>query len=102
MPHDNANEVADKIFESLLSGYQIGLETSMRGSDFIFDPVQSLYSNCHKLLSQVKLGGSCIINTDWIKKKKTTVNPKNDDYKCFQIVKKFKKTHNGFQMFNDL
>ena len=37
MSHDNANEVVNEIFESLLSRYQIGLETSMRGSDFIFD-----------------------------------------------------------------
>ena len=34
---DNANEVIKEIFESLLSRYQIGLETSMKGSDFIFD-----------------------------------------------------------------
>ena len=37
MSHDNTNEVVNEIFESLLSRYQIGLETSMRGSDFIFD-----------------------------------------------------------------
>ena len=30
-----ANEVIDKLFQSLLNRYQIGLETSMRGSDFI-------------------------------------------------------------------
>ena len=35
--YDNANEVIKEIFESLLSRYQIGLETSMKGSDFIFD-----------------------------------------------------------------
>ena len=36
---DNANEVVNKLFESLLSRYQIGLETSIWGSDFIFDSV---------------------------------------------------------------
>ena len=36
MSHDNVNEVADELFESLLSRYQIALETSMRGIDFTF------------------------------------------------------------------
>ena len=33
--YDNANEVVNELFESLLSRYQIGLETSMRGSNSI-------------------------------------------------------------------
>ena len=36
MTYDSANEVIDKNFESLLSRYQIGLEASMMGSDFLF------------------------------------------------------------------
>ena len=43
MLYDNAKEVVNELFESLLSRYQIGLKTSMRGSDFIFDSVQLLY-----------------------------------------------------------
>ena len=39
MPDDNAIEVD----ESFLSRYQIGLETSIKESDFIFDSVQLLY-----------------------------------------------------------
>ena len=39
MLYDNANEVVNALFESLLSRHQIGLETSMRGSNFIFDLV---------------------------------------------------------------
>ena len=45
MPDDNAIEVD----ESLLSRYQIGLETSIKESDFIFDSVQLLYYKCHKI-----------------------------------------------------
>ena len=30
IPHDNVNEIVDKLFESLLSRYQNNLETSMR------------------------------------------------------------------------
>ena len=43
MTYDNANEVIKEIFQSLLSRYQNGLETSMRISDFIFDGVNLLY-----------------------------------------------------------
>ena len=31
------DEVIEELFQSLLSSYQIGLETSMKGSEFIFD-----------------------------------------------------------------
>ena len=31
------DEVIEERFQSLLSSYQIGLETSMKGSEFIFD-----------------------------------------------------------------
>ena len=39
MTYDNANKVIEEIFESLLSRSQIGLETLLKGSDFIFDAV---------------------------------------------------------------
>ena len=34
--YDNTNEVIEEISESFLSRHQIGLETSMKGSNFIF------------------------------------------------------------------
>ena len=58
MPYHNANEVVNELFRSLLSRYQIGFETSMRGSDFIFDSVQLLYYKCHKI--NFKRGGGVI------------------------------------------
>ena len=72
MSYDNVNEVVHKLFESLLSVYQIGLETSMRRSDFIFDSVELLYYKCHKI--NFKRGGSYIDSTDWIKKKNNNNN----------------------------
>ena len=90
MSLDNANEVVNQLFKSLLSRYQIGLETSMRErerereSDFVFDSVQLLYYNYHKIY--FKLGGSYIDSPDWIKKKTRTINPENGDNKCFQYV----------------
>ena len=75
MSYDNANEVVNELFESFLSRYQIGSETSMRDSNFILDSVQLLYYKCHKI--NFKRGGSYINSPDWIKKKKATINPKN-------------------------
>ena len=34
---NDVNEVVNELFESLLSRYENNLETSMRGSEFIFD-----------------------------------------------------------------
>ena len=62
------------LMDSLLSRYQAGLETSMKGSDFIFNSVQLLYYKCHKI--NFKRGGLYIDSPDWIKKKKATINPK--------------------------
>ena len=63
---DNENEVVNELLESLLSKYQIGLEISMRGRDFIFDLVQILLHKCHKI--KFKHGGSYIDSSVWIKK----------------------------------
>ena len=43
--YNNANKVVDELFESLFSRYQDNLETSVRGSGFIFDSVQLMIAN---------------------------------------------------------
>ena len=85
MLYDNSNEV----FKSLLSRYQIGLETSMWGSDFIFDSVQVLYYKCHNYKCHkvnFKQGGSCIDSSDWLKKEKPAINPKHTNDNYFQYA----------------
>ena len=49
LTYGNANYIVDKLFESLSLRYQIGLERSMRESNFIFDSIQLLYYKCHKI-----------------------------------------------------
>ena len=58
----DAYEVVDELFESLQSKYQRNLETSMRGSDFIFDSFQLMYYKCHKV--NFSRNGSCIDSPD--------------------------------------
>ena len=48
MISDKVDEVIQELFQVLLSSYQIGLETSIKGSDFIFGCVYLLYYKCHK------------------------------------------------------
>ena len=56
----------------------------MKGSDFIFDYVHLLYCKCHKI--NLNRGGSYIDSLDWITNEKATINPVNDDHKCFQYA----------------
>ena len=70
-----------KLFKSLRSKYQDGLETSIKESDFIFDSVQLMYYKCHK--GNFKRDGLYTDSTNWIKKKKAMINPKNKDDECF-------------------
>ena len=80
----NAREVVDEIFGSLRWRYQNNLGTSMRGSDSIFDLVQLMYYKCHKVTFRGV--GSYIDSSDWIKKKKATINPQNKVDKCYQYA----------------
>ena len=52
-------------FLSLLSKYQISLETTMRSGDFIFDCVNLMYYKCHKI--NFNRGGSYIDSPDCLK-----------------------------------
>ena len=49
----NLNDVVDELFESFISRYQIGLKTSMRGSNFVFNSVQLLIKNVTKYILKV-------------------------------------------------
>ena len=71
MVYDNSDEIIEELFDLLLSRYQIGLEAQMRGNDFIFGCINLFYYKCHKM--NFKYGGS-------------TINPKNDDDRCFQYA----------------
>ena len=71
MPYDNANEVVNELFELLLSRYQIGLETSIKWSDFVVDSVQLLYYKCHKI--NFKRGRTYIDSSARTKKKEKQI-----------------------------
>ena len=63
MINDDANEVINKLFDSLKNRYQNNLE-SMKGNEFVFDYVHLMYYKCHKI--NPKFGGPYVDSRDWI------------------------------------
>ena len=56
----------------------------MRGSDIEFDGVNFLYYDFNKI--NLNRGGSYIDSPKSLKNKKSTINLKNNNYKCFQYA----------------
>ena len=61
----------------------------MKGSEFEFDGVNKIkwYYDFNKI--SINRGGSYIDSPKWLKDKKSTINPINNDYKCFQYAVTF-------------
>ena len=84
MVGSETDEIIEEHFKSLLQRYQEGLEESIKGSEFVFDSLNSSYYKLHKI--SLNKGGSYIDSSKWLKNKKATINPKNNDDKCFQYA----------------
>ena len=81
---NNTDEVIDRLFNTMLQRFQEAKEISFeRGSEFIFENVDSLFYYFQKI--DINRSGSYIETPKWLKDKKATNNPKNtDDDNCFQ------------------
>ena len=66
-----------------MQNHQKDLEESMKGSEFNFNSVDSLYYYLQKTSLSIK-GGWYIDSPKWLKNKKATINPKNNVDNCFQ------------------
>ena len=82
MINDTADEVIGELLQSRLSSYRIGLETSMKYTEFVFDFVHLLYYKYHKI--NPNQSGSYLKTLNWIKNKKAAINHINEkDDICF-------------------
>ena len=81
---DHNDDIIEQLFESLLQKYEENLQNKMKGSDFEFDGVNFLYYDFNKM--SINRGGSYIDSPKWLKDKKSIINPKNNDNKCFQYA----------------
>ena len=84
MNGDDTNEIIKLLFEPFLQRFEENLQEKMRGSDFEFDGNNFFYYNFNK--TSINRGGSYIDSPKWLKDKKSTINPKNNDHKCFQYA----------------
>ena len=73
------------LFKSLLQNYQKDLEESVIGTNFVFDSVDLLYYHLQKT-SLKRTRSSYIDSPEWLKNRKATINPKNNDNNCFQYA----------------
>ena len=101
---DDNDDMIEQLFESLLKKYEENLQNKMRGSEFEFDGINFLYYDFNK--TSINRGGSYTDSPKWLKDKKSTINPKNND-KCFQYaitlalnLDKIKKTHKEYLKLN--
>ena len=81
------NDIIEKLRKSLLQNYHNNLEESMKGSEFVRDSVDLLYYQLQK--TSLKRTGSSYIyihSPKWLKNKKATTIPKNNDNNCFQYA----------------
>ena len=84
MTGDDNDDIIEELFKSFLQKYEENLQNKMRGSDFQFDGVNFLCYDLNKI--SLNRGGSYIDSPKWLKDRKSTINLKNNDHKCFQYA----------------
>ena len=78
------DEINHKLFKLLINRDELGLQESRKGRDFAFDSINKMCYKCNKI--SLNRGGLYIDSFDWIKSKKLTINPKNNNDKLFQYT----------------
>ena len=84
MSGDDTDEIIKSLFQSFIQRYDESLQNKMKGSDFEFDAINFLYYDFNK--TSIYRGGTYIDSLKWLKDKRSTINPKNKDNKCFQYT----------------
>ena len=81
---DDNDEIIEELFKSFIQIYEENLQNKMRGTAFELDGVNFLYYDFNEI--SLNRDGSYIDSPKWLKDKKSTINPKNNDGKCFQYA----------------
>ena len=84
MNGSETEEIIESLYRSLLQKYNDNLQEKMKGSDFVFNGINYFYYDFNRV--SISKGGSYIDSPKWLKDKKSTVNQKNNDNKCFQYA----------------
>ena len=81
---DHNDDIIEELFKSFIQKYEENFQNKMRGLDFEFDGVNFLYYDFNEI--SLNRGGSYKDSPKWLKDKKSTINIKNNDDKCFQYA----------------
>ena len=84
MNGSETEEIIESLYRSLLQKYNDNLQEKMRGSDFVFNGINYFFYDFNRV--SISKGGSYIESPKWLKDKKSTINQKNNDNKCFQYA----------------
>ena len=79
---NETNDIIKRLINSFLSNYQNEEAIMKNGSNFVFGSVDVLSYRIHK--TSLKRGRSYTKFSEWVLNNRATINPKNDDNKCFQ------------------
>ena len=79
---NETNDIIKRLINSFLSNYRNEEAIMRNGSNFVFGSVDVLSYRIHK--TSLKRGRSYTKFSEWVLNKRATINPKNDDNKCFQ------------------
>ena len=83
MMGNETDEIIKNFLDTLLQNYKKDLKEPMRGSDFVPDSIDLLYYHLQKM--GLRRGRSYADCPKWLKNKKATMNPENNDT-CFQYA----------------
>ena len=80
----DANDTINELISTFLQQYQEGLENKTKGSNYIFDHVNSLEYHFNKV--SIKRGSSYTPQPDWLSHTKSKIDPyHHSDNRCFFI-----------------
>ena len=77
MVGSDTNDVIKELFKSSFQRYQEGLQEKIEGLEFEFDGVNLLYYDFNK--TSLNRCRSYIDSPEWVKNKRSTINPNNND-----------------------
>ena len=78
------DDITEEVHKSLLQNYKKILKEPMRGSQSVHDSINLLHYHLQKI--GLERDGSYIDSPKWLKNKKATLNPENNDDNCFQYA----------------
>ena len=104
---NETNDIIKRLLKSFLTNYQNEEKILRNGSNFVFESVDLLSYNFHKI--SLRRGRSYIKSPEWVLNKRATINPKNKGNKCFQYSitvamnhKTLKTIQKEYQILNPL